>query len=235
VPTLYLLPVTLSDADPRRVLPAYNLEVASRLRHFVVENVRTARRFLKRCDPATDINALTFYELNGHTPAAEIPSMLAVMEQGADIGVMSEAGCPAIADPGAQVVAIAQRRGYRVEPLIGPSSILLSLMASGFNGQGFTFHGYLPIETPARLKALRSLEEASRRTGRTQIFIETPYRNSRLMGQLLSTLHPSTMLCVGSNITSPLSESILSMPVARWKTHLNKVPDKVPAIFLIQA
>ena len=232
MPTLYLLPVTLSDTDPRRVLPSYNLEVAARLRHFIVETVRTARRFLKKCDPQADINSMTFYELNGHTPATQIPSMLEPMERGEDMGVMSEAGCPAIADPGAQVVAIAQERGYRVEPLVGPSSILLSLMASGFNGQGFSFHGYLPIETPARDKAIRDLEALSARTGMTQIFIETPYRNNKLLTQLLQTLRPSTLLCVARDITSPEGEKINTRSIAQWRRAKEELP-KVPSIFLI--
>ena len=226
--------MTLSDADPRRVLPAYNFEVASRLRHFIVENVRTARRFLKRCNPATDIDALTFHELNGHTDPRAIPSMLAAMERGEDMGVMSEAGCPAVADPGAQVVAIAQSRGYKVEPLVGPSSILLSLMASGFNGQGFTFCGYLPIGQGERERAIRALEADSARSGRTQIFIETPYRNRRLLSTLLAVLHPSTMLCVGRDITSPGGESITTLPVREWEK-INLDLDKVPAIFLVHS
>lgn len=234
MPTLYLLPVTMSDSDPSRVLPAYNLAVASRLRHFIVENVRTARRFLKRCDPAFDIDSLTFYELNNHTPAEVIPSYLEPLERGEDMGVMSEAGCPAVADPGAQVVGLAQRRGYRVVPLVGPSSILLSLMASGFNGQGFSFHGYLPIEAADRDKTLRNLEALSRRTGMTQIFIETPYRNDRMLARMLQVLQPSTMLCIGRDITSPDGERIESRTVAQWRKCTPEL-GKVPAIFLIHS
>lgn len=234
MPTLYLLPVTLSDTDPHRVLPSYNMEVAVRLRHFIVENVRTARRFLKRCDPEADINSMSFYELNGHTPQEQIPSMLAPMERGEDMGVMSEAGCPAIADPGAAVVAIAQERGYRVEPLTGPSSILLSLMASGFNGQGFSFNGYLPIDTAARIKTIKALETQSARSRMAQIFIETPYRNNRLLDCLLQTLRPDTKLCVARDLTSPEGERIVSRTVSQWRK-IKEEPDKVPAIFLIQA
>lgn len=230
--TLFLLPVTMADSDPRRVLPAYNLEVAAGIRHFIVENIRTARRFLKKCDPAIDINQLTFFELNGHTNPVDIPAMLAPLRQGHDMGVMSEAGCPAIADPGAQVVAIAQKEGYKVEPLVGPSSILLSLMASGFNGQGFTFNGYLPIEDAAREQKIKSLEALSQRTGQTQIFIETPYRNDRLLRQLLKVLRPSTMLCVASDITNPDTESILTRPVSQWRKNPPHLA-KTPAIFLI--
>lgn len=234
MPTLYLLPVTMSDSDPSCVLPPYNLAVASRLRHFIVENVRTARRFLRRCDSACDIDSLTFYELNGHTPAEVIPSYLAPMERGEDMGVMSEAGCPAVADPGAQVVGLAQRRGYKVVPLVGPSSILLSLMASGFNGQGFSFHGYLPIEAADRDKTLRNLEALSRRTGMTQIFIETPYRNDRMLARMLQVLQPSTMLCIGRDITSPDGESIVSRTVAQWNKNIPEL-GKVPTIFLIHS
>lgn len=232
MPTLYLLPVTMSDSEPSRVLPAYNLEVASRLRHFIVENVRTARRFLKRCDPGCDIDSLTFYELNNHTSADVIPSYLAPMDRGEDMGVMSEAGCPAVADPGAQVVGLAQRKGYKVVPLVGPSSILLSLMASGFNGQGFAFHGYLPIDAADRDKAIRNLEATSRRTGLTQIFIETPYRNDRLLERLLHILQPSTMLCIGRDITSPEGERIESRPVSMWRKNPPEL-GKVPTIFII--
>lgn len=143
---LYLIPVTLGDTPHDRVLPSYNREVTAGIRHFIVENVRSARRFLKRCDPATDIDSLTFYTLDRHTLPEAVAGYLAPLADGLPVGVISEAGCPAVADPGADVVAIAQRKGYKVVPLVGPSSILLSLMASGFNGQSFAFHGYLPIE-----------------------------------------------------------------------------------------
>jgi len=160
--------------------------------------------------------------------------MLAPMQRGEDMGIMSEAGCPAVADPGSQAVAEAQRRGYRVTPLVGPSSILLSLMASGFNGQGFTFHGYLPIGQGERDKKLREIESLSRRTGMTQIFIETPYRNARMLERLLSVLQPSTMLCIGIDITSAEGENIRSHTVAEWK-QINPQLDKIPTIFLVHA
>ena len=155
---LYLIPVPLSDGPLERVLPAENLAVLREIRHFVVENVRTARRFLKKCDRGIDIDALTFAELNEHTPATEVEAMLRPLERGEAVGVLSEAGCPAVADPGADLVAIAQRKGLRVCPLVGPSSILLGLMASGFNGQRFAFAGYLPIEAAARAKKLKEME-----------------------------------------------------------------------------
>ena len=148
--TLFLIPVTLGETEHRRVLPAYNREVILQLRHFIVENVRTARRFLKRVDPAIVIDDLTFYELNKHTSPEQVAGYLAPMAQGESMGVISEAGCPAVADPGADVVALAQRKHYKVVPLVGPSSILLAVMASGFNGQSFAFHGYLPIDASER-------------------------------------------------------------------------------------
>lgn len=234
MPTLYLLPVTLSDTDPERVLPAHNLHIIRSLRHFIVEDLRTARRFLKRCDQSINIDDLTFSELNVHTDLRDIPAMLESMQRGEDMGIMSEAGCPAVADPGSQAVAEAQRRGYRVAPLVGPSSILLSLMASGFNGQGFTFHGYLPIGQGERDKKLREIESLSRRTGMTQIFIETPYRNARMLERLLSVLQPSTMLCIGIDITSAERENIHSHTVAEWR-RINPQLDKTPTIFLVHA
>ncbi len=231
-PTLYLIPVNLSDAPESHVLPGYNLELLRRLRHYIVENVRTARRFLKRCHRDIDIDSLTFSELNIHTDPASVPAMLEPMKHGEDIGIMSEAGCPAVADPGALAVAEAQRRGYRVVPLVGPSSILLSLMASGFNGQGFSFHGYLPIKGAERERCIKNLESTARRTRMTQIFIETPYRNDKFLAQLASVLQPSTLLCVASGITDPGKESIVTRPAAEWRG-CGRSYDKIPTIFLI--
>ena len=234
VPVLYLIPVTLSDVSPLQMLPAYNLEIVCALRHFIVENVRTARRFLRRCSREIDIDSLSFAELNVDTDAESVPSLLTPMEQGYSMGVMSEAGCPGIADPGALAVAEAQRRGYKVVPLTGPSSIILSLMASGFNGQGFAFHGYLPIEQGRRESRIKALEAESRRTGMTQIFIETPYRNDKLIELLARILHPHTMLCVASAITDPERESIITQPAFRWREKARSY-HKIPAIFLISA
>ena len=233
-PILYLIPVNLSDAPLHNVLPAFNLEVVKSLRHFIVENVRTARRFLRKCSREIDIDSLTFSELNVHTDPAAVSAMLEPMEHGECMGVMSEAGCPGVADPGALAVAVAQKRGYRVVPLTGPSSILLSLMASGFNGQGFAFHGYLPIETGERERCIKSLEADSRRTGMTHIFIETPYRNDKLIDTLARVLHPHTLVCVASAITDPEHESIVTMPAAKWKSPARKY-HKIPTIFLISA
>ncbi|MCM1320133.1 MAG: SAM-dependent methyltransferase [Muribaculaceae bacterium] len=233
-PILYLIPVNLSDAPLSEVLPAFNIEVVKSLHHFIVENTRTARRFLRKCSRDIDIDALTFTELNVHTDPAAVSAMLTPMERGECMGVMSEAGCPGVADPGALAVAEAQRRGYRVVPLTGPSSILLSLMASGFNGQGFAFHGYLPIEQSEREKRLRALEADSRRTGMTHIFIETPYRNDKLLETLAKVLQPRTLVCVASAITDPEHESIITKPAAKWKSP-GRSYHKIPTIFLISA
>lgn len=231
--TVYLLPVTLSDTPPSRVLPAYNIEIIRSLRYFIVENLRSARRFLKACDRSIDIDALSFTELNEHTRPEEVAAMLAPAEEGHDIGILSEAGCPAVADPGADAVAIAQRKGIRVVPLVGPSSILLALMGSGFNGQSFTFRGYLPIDSAARAAALRDMERHIRSERQTQIFIETPYRNNKLIAELARSLPGSMLLCVASDITGP-SESILTMPLHRWaSTPYNY--DKKPTIFLLHS
>ena len=229
---LYLIPVNISDAPLRDTLPDGNIDIIRGIRHFIVENVRTARRFLKKCDPAFDIAATTFYELNRHTTLAEVGSYLEPLRGGLPVGVMSEAGCPAVADPGAVAVSIAQREGLKVVPLVGPSSILMALMASGFNGQGFSFNGYLPIEPKEREKRLKDLEALSRRLDMTQIFIETPYRNTKLVESLVRSLRGDTMLCVACDITDPERETIVSRPVAKWKGAKYDF-DKRPAIFLI--
>lgn len=229
--TLFLIPNTLGECVLRNVLPDGNADVIRSLRHFIVEDVRTARRFLKLVDKGIDIDSLTFYELNQHTDAASVASMLEPMANGNDMGVISEAGCPAVADPGADVVAIAQRRGYRVVPLVGPSSILLSVMASGFNGQSFAFLGYLPIDAAERQKAVKKMETRIYAESQTQIFIETPYRNSKLVEQLLIWCQPSTKLCIAYGITTP-NESIRTRTIAEWKKQL-PVLDKVPCIYLL--
>ncbi len=229
---LYLIPVSISDAPLRDTLPAGNLNILKQLRHLIVENVRTARRFLKRCDPGFDIGAVTFYELNRHTDLNEVSSYLEPLRHGEPVGVMSEAGCPAVADPGSLPVSIAQREGLRVIPLVGPSSILMALMASGFNGQGFTFNGYLPVDEKERERRLKELENMSRKNDITQIFIETPYRNNRMVESLAKTLRGDTLICVACDITDPENESILTMPVSRWKTARYDY-NKRPAIFLI--
>lgn len=233
-PALYLIPVNISDAPLRNVLPAENLELINHIKFFIVENVRTARRFLKRCNREINIDELTFFELNQHTDVRDIPSFLQPLRDGMPMGVMSEAGCPAVADPGASAVAIAQREGFKVVPLVGPSSILMSLMASGFNGQGFAFHGYLPIESKQRVAAIRRLETEAARNDTTQIFIEAPYRNSKLLALLCDTLSANTPICVARDISDTENELIVTLPASKWKKKLTEIQiDKHPTIFLI--
>lgn len=227
---LYLIPVMLSDEPLEKVLPAYNLQIVKEIKYFIVENVRSARRFLKKCDRTIDIDSLTFYTLNEHTRPEEIGDYLNPLIEGNAMGVISEAGCPAIADPGADVVAMAQRRNLKVVPLVGPSSILLSLMASGFNGQSFAFQGYLPIDSAKRQKKLREMER-NIAAGQTQIFIETPYRNNRLIAELGQQLRGDLRLCVACDVTGA-TESIVTRQVREW-SKVKYDYDKRPAIFLI--
>ena len=235
-PALYLLPSALSSADIDAVLPAGNIEIMRSLRHYTVENLREARRFLKRCDRSIDIDSLSFHELNSHTDLSEIAQWLAPLEHGEAIGLMSDAGCPGVADPGAAIVGIAHAKGLRVVPLVGPSSILMGLMASGFNGQGFAFHGYLPVDASARAARIKQLEAASRRDDMTQIFIETPYRNNAMLRALCENLAPDTRICVAESITDPETESIIEMTANKWCKRLDATDlHKRPAIFLIYA
>ncbi|MDE6558736.1 MAG: SAM-dependent methyltransferase, partial [Muribaculaceae bacterium] len=222
------------------VLPAANIEIVKRLKYFVVENIRSARRFLKRCDPSIDISALTFYELNRHVDMSEVTGFIEPLRRGEDMGVMSDAGCPAIADPGALIAALAQEEGYRVKPLVGPSSILMGLMASGFNGQGFAFHGYLPADAAGRAEALRRFESESQRRRMTHIFIETPYRNRSFLSTLVEVLHAETMVCVACDLTDPEKEWVRTLSAGRWREELRKNPayapiEKRPAVFLLYA
>ncbi|MDR1102450.1 MAG: SAM-dependent methyltransferase [Tannerella sp.] len=230
-PALFLIPATLGETEHRKVLPDYNRDVILSIRHFIVENVRTARRFLKKAAPSIVIDALTFYELNRHTSPEQVSTFLAPLAKGESMGVISEAGCPAIADPGADVVALAQRKGYRVTPLVGPSSLLLALMASGFNGQNFAFHGYLPIEASARVERIRMLEARIYAGNQTQLFIETPYRNGKLLEDIVRTCRATTKLCIAAGITCE-EEYIRTRPVKEWAGRLPDLNRK-PAIFLI--
>ncbi|MDR1632777.1 MAG: SAM-dependent methyltransferase [Dysgonamonadaceae bacterium] len=228
---LYLIPVTLGETEISKVLPPYNKEIIASLLYFIVENIRTARRFLKQTDPGIDVDRLTFYTLNKHTSSAELSGFLKPAEDGNSIGIISEAGCPAVADPGADVVAIAQKKNIPVVPLVGPSSILLALMASGFNGQSFAFHGYLPIDAGERVKTLKTLEQRIYSENQTQLFIETPYRNGKLAEDILKTCRPATRLCIAADITLS-NEFIKTKTVAEWK---KQMPDlsKRPCIFAI--
>ena len=231
---LYLIPTQLSDVPLDRVLPAHNIEVVRGIRHFVVESLRSARRFLKKCDRDIDIDSLTFTELNEHTDlkdAASLEAMLEPIGRGEAVGVISDAGCPAVADPGADLVAIAQRKGYKVFPLVGPSSILMSLMASGFNGQSFAFEGYLPVDGQARQARLKEMIRRIERERQTQIFIEAPYRNNQLIADLAAHLPSHLRLCVASDITGE-NETIITRTLAQWKQAQYNY-HKIPTIFLL--
>lgn len=228
---LYLIPVTLGDTPIAQVLPSYNQEVIAGIRHFIVEDVRSARRFLRATDPTFDIDASSFYPLNKHTSPEAISGYLRPLEQGQPMGVISEAGCPAVADPGADVVAIAQRKGLQVVPLVGPSSIILSVMASGFNGQSFAFNGYLPIDSAERIKRLKQLEQRIYTEQQTQLFIETPYRNQKLLTDILQNCRPQTRLCIAANITCP-DQYIRTRTIKEWQGHTPEL-SKIPCIFLL--
>lgn len=228
---LYLIPVTLGDTDIDRVLPNHNRNIIAGISHYVVENIRSARRFLRRSNPDIVIDDLTFYTLDEHTRPEEVASFLAPLREGKPMGVISEAGCPAIADPGADLVAIAQREGLPVVPLVGPSSILMSLMASGFNGQSFAFNGYLPVEPGERTRKIKQLEQRTYSEDQTQIFIETPYRNHKMIEELVRTCRPNTRLCVACDISCE-GEEIHTRTIAQWKKAKYDI-QKRPAIFLI--
>lgn len=229
--TLYLIPTTLGDTELDKILPSGNAEIVSSIRYFIVENIRTTRRFLKKINREINIDEITFFELNQHTKPEEISRFLQPLKAGNDMGIISEAGCPAIADPGAYVVALAQTQNFNVVPLVGPSSILLSLMASGFNGQSFAFLGYLPVQQGERIKALKKMENRIYSEHQTQIFIETPYRNMKMLEDIIATCQPDTKLCIAADITLD-TEFIKTKTVSAWK---NQFPDlnKRPTIFLI--
>ncbi len=214
--TLYLIPTTLGDSDLNAVLPEKNNLLTKGIRHFIVEDVRTARRFLRKMDREFPIDDCQFFELNKHTNATEISKFLDPIKKGHDMGVISEAGCPAVADPGADIVASAQRMNYKVVPLVGPSSILLALMGSGFNGQSFAFAGYLPIDGGERARTLKKLESRANSENQTQLFIETPYRNHKMFEDILKNCNASTRLCIAADITLE-SEYIKTKTIAEWK------------------
>jgi 16S rRNA (cytidine1402-2'-O)-methyltransferase len=232
--TLYLIPCPISDETaPWDVLPAANRAVIDSLDYFIVENVRTARRFLAKAGIARPIDTLEFRELNEHTTAgAAVEELIAPLLQGRSAGVVSEAGVPGVADPGALAVEACHRRGIRVVPLVGPSSILLAVMASGLNGQSFAFNGYLPVKPPERTQAIRRFERRARAEGQSQLFIEAPYRNAKLMEELLRTLAPDTRLAVAMELTAP-GQFIAAHPVAEWRRRQLPEMQKHPAIFII--
>ena len=230
---LYLIPTPLGDNDPAEVLPGSVMEKACSLRVFVVEETRTARRFLSRYGLKGRIGELEFHELNEHSSAADIEALGALFDSGEDVGLLSEAGLPAVADPGAELVGLCHRRGIEVVPLVGPSSLMLALMASGLNGQSFAFCGYVPAKTEERRSALKALEKQSAAARRSQIIIETPYRNDSLLADMLQTLAPRTRLCIAADITLP-SQFIRTDSIAGWRGHVPLI-GKRPCVFIILA
>ena len=231
-PALYLIPVTLGETTVEQVLPSYNHEVIMGIRHFVVENIRSARRFLRQTDKAFPIDDSTFYEMGKHADEKLFSSYLQPLREGKPVGVISEAGCPAVADPGADIVSIAQREGLRVVPLVGPNSMIMAVMSSGLGGQTFAFNGYLPVEPADRTKRLKALETRAWTEGQTQLFIETPYRNQKMFQSLLAALRPQTRLCIAAGITTK-DEYIRTLRISDWKKEVLPDLSKVPAIFLI--
>jgi len=231
---LYLIPVPLGQTAHGTVLPAAVLDRARQLKCFVAENARTARIFLKALPTDTPLQQIRIDELNEHTPPEALAPLLAPAFAGNDLGLISEAGCPAIADPGADLVALAHDMGIEVVPLVGPSSILLALMASGLSGQSFSFHGYLPSETAAREQRLRELEKESRQQGRTQIFIETPYRNRQLLASLIGVCASTTRVGIARDLTTA-SELVCTRTVAEWRQRTLPDLNRRPTVFLLHA
>jgi 16S rRNA (cytidine1402-2'-O)-methyltransferase len=226
---LYLIPVPLAENSAQNVLPTQVVETIQSLQVFFVENVRTARRFISSLRLGIKIEDLTFIELDKKTPLSETYEQLSSLEQ--DAGIMSEAGCPGIADPGAVAVSLAHQIGMQVVPLTGPSSIILTIMASGMSGQSFAFHGYLPIDKAQRKKSIQQLEKDALTRRQTQVFMETPFRNNPMLDAILDTCHPDTLLCIGANLTGQ-DEFIQTMTIAKWK---KQKPDlhKIPTIFAL--
>ena len=230
---LILFPVPIGAEDIDCSLPRANAALLAGCHTFVVEELRTARRFLKRAGYPHAIDETVFLELNEHTPLEAIGHYLDAIERGEDVGLLSEAGLPCVADPGSAVVRMAQRRGLEVVPLVGPSSLMLALMASGLNGQRFAFNGYLPVDRTARAATLRRLEERVHHTHETQLFIEAPYRNNQMLETLASALNPQTMVCVACDLTLP-TQYIRTLPSGKWKTEREKIDlHKRNTVFLI--
>ncbi|TCJ15496.1 SAM-dependent methyltransferase [Parasulfuritortus cantonensis] len=229
--TLYLIPTPLGDAPLAAVLPEETRRIAAGLRHFVVEQAKTARAFLKQVGTALPLQQLELAELNEHTRASGLDALLAPLLAGHDVGLLSEAGCPAVADPGADLVRLAHRHGIRVRPLVGPSAILLALMASGLVGQRFAFHGYLPAKPEERLKAIKDLEQRAGREDAAQVFIETPYRNNAMVEAIGQACRPDTLVTLACDL-SLASELVQTRPAADWR---RAPPDlhKRPCVFLI--
>lgn len=229
--TLYLVPVPLAENAAAKSFTPYLVDTINSITEYIVENEKTARKFLKEAGLKTPQSELTIHDYGKHKRGTSLGEFFVGLESGKTVGLMSEAGCPGVADPGAEIVAEAHKRSIKVVPLVGPSSILLALMASGFNGQSFTFHGYLPIDKADRSKRIKELESAATRHNQTQIFIETPFRNNSLLDEVLKSCAPATKLCIACDITAE-TEMIKTMTIANWR---KQVPDlhKRPTIFLL--
>ncbi len=230
--TLYLIPTTLGKTPENNTIPEHTLSILRKLDVLVVENIQTSVKFLHWAGDTIPEYKIEFYPLTKNTPDLEIYSFLKPLKAGKNVGLMSEAGAPAVADPGSKLVKMAHQNGIKVVPLVGPSSILLALMASGFNGQSFAFHGYLPIDAKGRKNMLVQLEGESRRHDRTQLFMEAPYRNNEMLKSILETCNPETRLCVATDITLP-SEDIRSMSIKEWKSAGKIDLHKRPTIFIL--
>jgi 16S rRNA (cytidine1402-2'-O)-methyltransferase len=229
---LYLIPTTLGDFKTIfKTIPQYNLEVIHSLSIFIVENVRTARRFLSKTKHPVPIDEMTFFEMGKHTPQEKMISYFEALTKGNDVGLLSEAGTPCVADPGAIIAGMAHKKEIDVIPLVGPSSIILALMASGFNGQNFAFHGYLPVNKNELVNKLKELEHQIMKSNQTQIFIETPFRNNQLLEMIKKNCKPGTRLCIAYNLTLP-DERIISSSIQEWKKKLLDL-NKKPAVFLL--
>ncbi|WP_298315389.1 SAM-dependent methyltransferase [uncultured Aquimarina sp.] len=229
---LYLIPTRLGDDVPLEVLPISIKKVLEQVNHYIVENEKPARRFIKKVSPSKSQRSLIIHSVNKYTDASEIPNYLAPCLNGESIGLLSDAGCPGIADPGAEVVRLAHEKGIQVTPLVGPSSIFLAMMSSGMNGQNFSFNGYLPIDKSERKSTIKSLEKNSLEKNQAQIFIETPYRNDKMLADLIAILNPNTRLCIASDITLT-TEYIVTKTVGEWKNEEIELHKK-PTIFIIQ-
>lgn len=230
---LYLIPVTLGDTTYERSLPEFNRSVLRGIKHFIVEDRRSAIRFIKLADPEIDIDSLSFAELNEHTDLKAITSILDPLEKKKlPMGVISEAGCPAVADPGAAAVEMAQKKNLAVVPLVGPSSMIMAVMASGFNGQSFAFNGYLPVKPGERTSKLHQLENRAMKEDQTQLFIEAPYRNLKMLETITQSLRKDTRVCIAAGMTTK-DEYIKTLTVEQWKKVKEPPIHKVPAIFLI--
>jgi len=228
---LYLIPNTLGGESVSDILPADVQKIATSLRYFAVEEIKSARRLLRKMDRTFPIDDSQFFIINKHMKESELMKILLILIKGENIGIISEAGCPGVADPGAELVALAHKQNIKIVPLVGPSSILLALMASGFSGQEFSFHGYLPRERKERIKKLKDFEMDTKRSGKTHIFMDTPFRNMHVLEDMLNDLGDSCQLCIASNVTL-LTEQIRTMSVKDWREKAYDI-GKIPAIFLI--